>query len=163
MFEKKSLAKRSLELLSRLRQMTSKLDRMLDEPLAIFRRPKAARIRTPKVDVVTKDNTVITRVDLPGMTKDDVLVRVEDGQVVLSGERPRELEEDKNNVSCEEPEFGSFRGVVHLPEDVKAEDVTATFANGVLEVSVVLPDMDRAASNGFKVLIKDAATPAKAA
>lgn len=128
MFGKKSLAKRSLE---------------------PFR---------PKVDVVTKDNTLITRVDWPGMTKDDVRVDVEDGQLVLSGVRKKELKEDKDNGNREARNFDSFRGVVHLPKDVKADDVKVTFANSVLEVTVRFPFMIRATSDGGKIAKQDAAT-----
>lgn len=128
MFGKKSLAKRSLE---------------------PFR---------PKVDVVTKDNTLITRVDWPGMTKDDVRVDVEDGQLVLSGERKKELKEDKDNGKREARNFDSFRGVVHLPKDVKADDVKVTFVNSVLEVTVRFPFMVRATSDGWKIAKQDTAT-----
>ena len=75
----------SQEPLNLLRQMTSELDRMFDEPWTLFRWPAAdvappdAPIWAPKVDVVTKDNKLVTRVDLPGMKKEDVLVEVEDG------------------------------------------------------------------------------------
>jgi HSP20 family protein len=112
----------------------------------------------PKVDVVTKGNTLITRVDWPGMTKDDVRVDVEDGQLVLSGDRKKELKEDKDNVNREARNFDSFRGVVHLPKDVKPNDVKVTFANSVLEVMVRFPFMVRATSDGCKIADQDAAT-----
>jgi HSP20 family protein len=117
--------------------------------------------RAPKVDVVAKDNTLITRVDWPGMTKDDVLVHVEDRQLVLSGERKKELKEDNDSANREERDFDSFRGVVHLPKDVKADEVKVTFANSVLEVTVSFPFVVRAASDGCA--IQHAATPTKAA
>jgi HSP20 family protein len=163
MFRKRSLAKRSREPFSLLRQMTSELGRMLDVLFARFRWPNAVEIRAPKVDVVTKDNTLITRVDWPGMTKDDVLVHVEDGQLVLSGERKKELQKDKDNVNREERDFDSFRGVVHLPKDMKVDDVKVTFANGVLEVTVTFSFMVRATSDGYTFAIPDAATSTKAA
>lgn len=119
-----------------------------------------APIWAPKVDVVTKDNTLITRVDLPGMKKEDVLVEVEDGVLTLSGERKKEIKEEKDNVYREEREYGSFCRSVPLPNGVKADDVKATFTNGVLEVSVPLPVT--AASNGRKIPIQDT-TPAKSA
>jgi len=144
MFRKKSLAKRSQEPFSLLRQMTSELGRTCDVLFAMCGWRTTAEVRAPKVDVVTKDNTLITRVDWPGMMKDDLLVHVEDGQLVLSGERKKKLEEDKDDVNREQRDFDSFRGVVHLPKEVKAEDVKVTFANSVLEVTVTFPFMVRA-------------------
>ena len=167
MFEKKSpLSRRRQEPLNLLRQMTSEFDRMFDEPWTLFRWPPTevgstdAPIWAPKVDIVTKDNKLVTRVDLPGMKKEDVVVEVEDGFLTLSGERRKETREEKANVYREEREYGSFCRTVPLPKGVKAEDVNATFNNGVLEVTVPLPVA--AAPNGTKVPIQEGA-PAKTA
>jgi len=167
MLEKKSLlSRRRQEPLNLIRQMTSELDRMFDEPWALLRWPSAdlaspdAPIWAPKVDVVTKDNKLVTRVDLPGMKKEDVQVEIEDGFLMLSGERKKETKEEKDNVYREEREYGSFCRTVPLPKGVKADDVHATFNNGVLEVTVALPAA--AAPNGRKIPIQDA-TPAKTA
>lgn len=167
MFEKKSLlSRRRQEPLNLLRQMTSELDRMFDEPWTLLRWPSPemsmadAPIWAPKVDVVTKDNKLVTRVDLPGMTKEDVVVEVQDGFLTLSGERKKETKEEKDNVYREEREYGSFCRTVPLPKGVKADDVNATFNNGVLEVTVPLPAAP--APNGRKVPIQDA-SPAKSA
>ena len=168
MSEKKSLAKRRpQEPFNVLRQMTSELDRMFDEPWNLFRWPSAAMaspdapIWAPKVDVVTQDNKFITRVDLPGMKKEDVLVEVGDGYLTLSGERKKETKEERDGVYREEREYGSFCRTVPMPQGVKAGDVKATFNNGVLEVSVPLPTA--AKTNGRKVPIQDAAAPANSA
>jgi len=166
MFEKKSLARRvAPEPFGLLRQMTG-LDRMFDDPWTMFRWPSVeiaadARLWAPKVDVLTKDNQLITRIDLPGMTKEDVQVEVADGYLTLSGERKRETKTDKDNVYREEREYGSFYRTVPLPDGVKTEDVKATFANGVLEVAVPLPKAV-VEPNSRKIPIQDAA-PAKTA
>lgn len=167
MFDKKSLvSRRRQEPLNLLRQMTSELDRVFDEPWTLFRWPSAdlaspdGPIWAPKVDVMTKDNTLVTRVDLPGMKKEDVLVEVEDGFLTLSGERKKETKNEQDNVYREEREYGSFCRTVPLPKGVKADDVKATFSNGVLEITIPLPVA--AASNGRTIPVQDAA-PAKTA
>ena len=142
MFEKKSLVKRREEPFNLLRQMTSELDRVLDEPWALFQFPVPTidgAAWAPKVDVVAKDNKLVTRVDLPGMKKEDVNVEVADGMMTLSGERRKEFKEEKDDYFREEREYGSFCRTVPLPKGVKSEDVQATFVNGVLEVTVPLP------------------------
>lgn len=167
MFEKKSLLSRRREPLSLLRQMTSELDYMFDEPWTLFRWPSAdaaspdAPIWAPKVDVVTKDNKLVTRVDLPGMKKEDVVVEVDDGFLTLSGERKKETKEEKDNVYREEREYGSFCRTVPLPKGVKAEDINARFDNGVLEVTIPLPSA--AAPAGRKIPIQDASAAVKTA
>ena len=91
MFEKKSLAtRRQQEPFNVLRQMTSELDRMFDEPWTLFRWPSADRVSpdapnwAPKVDVVTKDGKLVTRVDLPGMKKEDFNIDVECNMLTIS-------------------------------------------------------------------------------
>lgn len=129
-----------------LRQMTSELDRVFDEPAwPSFRWPTSAIAApdavawSPEIDVFEKDHRLVTKVDLPGMKKEDVKVEVTDGHLAISGERKSETEETKDNVYRCEREYGSFYRAVPLPEGVKIEDVKASFSDGVLEVSVPLP------------------------
>ena len=126
--------------------MTSDLDRMFEtSALPSFRfpffrtKPAAETTWFPEIDVFEKDNRLVTKIDLPGLKKEDVKVEVTDGHLAISGERKSEGEEKKENFYRCEREYGSFYRVVPLPEGVKAEDVKATFADGVLEVSVPLP------------------------
>ena len=148
-----------------LRQMTSELDRMFDQPFWSSLRWPAFRTAlaeapawAPKVDVFERDRRLVTRVDLPGVKKEDVRVEVTDGHLALSGERKRETEEKKDNVYRSERDYGSFYRAVPLPQGVKLEDVKATFSDGVLEVSVPLP-----ARPDAKVHNVEIQEPAKAA
>jgi HSP20 family protein len=150
-----------------LRQMTSELDRTFEDwpslrwpPFGQFAIPESAAW-SPKIDVFERDNRLVTRVDLPGMKKEDVSVEVTDGHLALSGERKRETEEKKDNFYRSEREYGSFYRAVPLPEGVKLEDVTATFSEGVLEVSVPLPAKPEA--NVRKVQIEEPKMAAKSA
>jgi HSP20 family protein len=149
---------------SLLRQMTSELDRAFED-WPSFRWPAFAMSESvawsPKIDVFERDNRLVTRVDLPGMKKEDVSVEVTDGHLALSGDRKREKEETKDNIYRREREYGSFYRAVPLPEGVKLADVKATFSDGVLEVSVPLaakPD-----TNVRKVQIEEPKTAAKSA
>jgi HSP20 family protein len=81
----------------------------------------------------------VTKIDLPGMKKEDVKVEVTDGQLAISGERKHEAEEKREEFYRCEREYGSFYRSVPLPEGAKVDDVKATFTDGVLEVSVPLP------------------------
>jgi HSP20 family protein len=130
-----------------LRQMTSEFDRMLETSAwpsfrwPAFRTRPAAEAATwfPEIDVFEKDNRLVTKIDLPGMKKEDVKVEVTDGHLAISGERKTEAEEKKENFYHCEREYGSFYRAVPLPDGVKLEDVKAIFSDGVLEVSIPLP------------------------
>jgi HSP20 family protein len=129
-----------------MRDMTSEFDRWFGEPTRPFSRWPSLRRRAisevgwyPEIDVFEKDNRLVTKIDLPGMKKDDVKVEVADGQLAISGERKSEAEEKGEQFYRCEREYGSFYRRVPLPEGAKIEDVKATFTDGVLEVSVPLP------------------------
>jgi HSP20 family protein len=155
--------------LAMLREMTSELDRMFDDTTwPTFRWPFLRSKPgfegpdfTPAIDVFTKDNRLFTRVDLPGLKKEDVKVELTDGQLVISGERKTEVEDKKDDFYRCERSYGSFYRAVPLPEGIKLEDVKATFVDGVLEVSVPIPVVQKREVR--TVAIEDATTPVKAA
>jgi HSP20 family protein len=132
--------------LALLRELRSEFDHYLMEgPWPVTQWPAFVRWRTeepawnPKIEVFAKDNRLVTRIELPGLKKENVRVEVTDGHLAISGERKREEEEKKEQFYRCEREYGSFYRAVPLPEGVTLEDVKATFADGVLEVSVPLP------------------------
>jgi HSP20 family protein len=134
-----------------LRQMTSDFDRVFDDwrpfrwPSFGYRASPTSAAWAPRIDVLERDNRLVTRVDLPGMKKEDVTVRVADSHLELSGERKQAKEENTGDFYRIEREYGRFYRAVPLPKGVKLEDVKATFADGVLEVSVPLPANPEAA------------------
>jgi HSP20 family protein len=128
-----------------MRDMTSEFDRFFGEPTrpflrwpSLWRRAAPETGWYPQVDVFEKDNRLVTKIDLPGMKKEDVKVEITDGQVAISGERKSEAEEKGEEFYRCEREYGSFYRSVPLPDGAKIDDVKATFTDGVLEVSVPL-------------------------
>ena len=128
-----------------LRQFTRDFDRLF-EPFGAFRWPPLPALAlpdkvgwAPQIDVFQRDGKLITKIDLPGLKKDDVKVEIADGYLAISGERKTESEEKKDDVYRRERGYGSFYRAVPLPDGVKPEDVKATFSDGVLEVSVAVP------------------------
>lgn len=96
----------------------------------------ATTVWTPDVEMFRRDNTLVIRADVPGMTKNDVTVEVTDGQVVLRGERKHEKEEKKEGYYRAERTYGAFYRTLPLPEGVKLDEAKATIKDGVLEVTV---------------------------
>ena len=142
---------------AQLRQMTSHFDRAF-EGWPSFRWPAfrawpalESAAWLPQIEVFEKDNRLVTKVDLPGMKKEDVKVEVTDGHLAISGERKRETEEKTEKVYRSEREYGSFYRAVPLPDGAKLEDVKATFADGVLEVSVPMPAKSEAKPRAIEI------------
>jgi HSP20 family protein len=113
---------------------------------------------SPQVDIFERNGKLVVRADLPGMTKDDITVEVTDDAVVMDGERRYEHEENEKGIYRSERSYGRFHREIPLPEGVKTENATATFKNGVLEVTL---DASEAAKNRKRVEIQSDDTSRK--
>ena len=90
----------------------------------------------PAVDIFeTKDNLVL-RAELPGMTKDDVKISVENNVLTLKGERHLDSEVKRENYHRVERAYGTFHRSFTLPSRVDRSGIQARFENGVLEVTM---------------------------
>ena len=86
-----------------------------------------------RVEDFTEDDAYVLRAELPGVDPDkDVELTIEGDLLTIRGER-REEKKDKNH---KEFHYGAFSRSIPLPAGVKAEDITATYTDGVLEVRV---------------------------
>ena len=113
----------------------------------------------PQIEVLRNNGTFIVRADLPGLTKEDVKVEMTDNLLRISGERKEEKEEKTEGFYRTERSYGNFYRQIPLPEGVKVENASATFRNGVLEVTMPMP---KAETTTRKLEIKEP-PPAKAA
>ena len=93
--------------------------------------------RFPKVDLMEDNNSVNIVVELPGVSKEDVKIVLEDGVFTLSGEKKNNVDEkDEVKVLTNERTFGKFERKFELPEDINPDDVKANFDNGLLNIII---------------------------
>jgi HSP20 family protein len=97
---------------------------------------------TPSVDVIRDNGNVILRADLPGIKPDEVKVTVEDDVLTVSGEHREESEEKKGDYMRRERRYGSFSRSMSLPAGIDVEDIESTTEDGVLEVTIPLPEAE---------------------
>jgi len=83
----------------------------------------------------------VIRADLPGLSKDDVNVEMNDDAITISGERRNENEEQREGYYRSERSYGSFYRQIPLPEGVNPKDAQATFRDGVLEITLKAPQL----------------------
>ncbi|HLV01487.1 MAG TPA: Hsp20/alpha crystallin family protein [Acidobacteriota bacterium] len=93
----------------------------------------------PYVDVFEKEGKLVIKADLPGTKKEDVEVSVEEGNLIIRGERKEESEVDEANYYRMERFAGKFYRCMRLPEGVDPGSLRAEFKDGVLEVQVPMP------------------------
>jgi HSP20 family protein len=90
----------------------------------------------PALDVFEKEGEMVIRLDLPGIEKKDVKVKVLDDVLSIEGERKIEKKIEEENYLCQEAFYGTFTRRIALPNPVEEYEVKATFLNGVLEIHV---------------------------
>jgi HSP20 family protein len=96
-------------------------------------------IWSPQVEAFERNNRLIIRADLPGLTKDDINVDITDDAIKIRGERRQETEETDEGYYRSERSYGSFYREIPLPNGVNREEANATFRNGVLEITMPAP------------------------
>src|SRR5207253_8789903 len=92
-----------------------------------------------QVELFQRDNRVVLRADLPGLTKDDVDVEFSEDGITIEGERKNEHDEKGEGYFRSERSYGKFFRRVPVPEGVDIEKAKATFDNGVLEITMPAP------------------------
>lgn len=102
----------------------------------------------PPVEVVTRDEDLVVRAELPGIDPEqDVDITVHDGVLEIRGERRREENTNGNAYFRQETVYGAFRRRIALPESVDPDQIKATYQQGILEVvipkAVTLPEVKR--------------------
>jgi HSP20 family protein len=88
----------------------------------------------PLVDITEDDKEYLVKAELPELKKEEVKVKVENGELTISGERKLEKEEKGRKFHRIERSYGSFLRSFTLPENVSADKVSAEFKDGLLTV-----------------------------
>lgn len=91
----------------------------------------------PAVEVVREGTDVVVRVELPGIdVTQDVVIEVDRGKLVISGERRDSRSEQAEGVLVRELRYGQFRREFALPPGVSSDQVEASYEGGLLDVRV---------------------------
>ncbi len=88
----------------------------------------------PTVDISETDDAFIVKAELPGVEKDDVSVKIEDGVLTIKGEKKSEMEdEQKHRIECT---YGSFVRSFTLPQATNSDSIKAEYKNGILNLTI---------------------------
>jgi HSP20 family protein len=126
-------------------QKLGRFDDMFDMVLdfdRLLRRPSwhlaPANFFNPAVECFTRDKMLVLRVELPGVDPKEVEVSVTGGQLFIRGEKKEEKKIDEKDFFFREIGRGRFERNFSLPEGAKADELKASFLNGVLELTMPL-------------------------
>lgn len=87
-------------------------------------------------DVFEDTDQIVVRLEVPGLDKNDLNIEVQDGSLIVRGEKRFERESSEGRYRVLQCAYGSFQRAVPLPVDVVADQAGATYKNGVLRVAL---------------------------
>ncbi len=124
----------------RLSSLQDELDRLFESPVTAW---------APALDVQEDKNSFNIRVELPGMKREDIEVTLQDGALVITGERKEEKVHEDTTVHRQERYYGKFSRALTLPAVVSGDQVKAQYKDGILIVT--LPKAEEAKPKAITV------------
>jgi len=122
--------------------LESNLSRMVDDMFSDFHRigfdisPNFGR-----TDVYEHDQALVFETELPGVKKSEISIKVEDDQLIISGEVKRNEAIDRENYFRVGRRYGRFQRCYPLPADmIQKDDIKATFEDGILRVTAPMQE-----------------------
>lgn len=110
------------------------IDRFFSDSLA--RSGGSSYSFVPKVDIVENEKGYELSLAVPGLSKDDFKVDLNDNFLTVSGERKFSKEKKEGNLHVVETQYGNFSRSFSLPENADASKIGATYNNGILEIFI---------------------------
>jgi HSP20 family protein len=132
--------------------MQKDIDRMFDRFRVSVPEENGIYGLTPSVDIIENDDHFVVNAELPGVEKKDVKITVADGVLTLKGEKKHTYEEKSDRFQRVERSFGAFERSFTLPTSVKSDKIEASFANGILTISI--PKAEQAKAKEIEVNVK---------
>ncbi len=90
----------------------------------------------PSLDITENEKAYTIKVEMPGVSKDDIQVSVEGDSLIVRGEKREERVEEEEHYHYSERSYGSFQRVLALPGDADPDDLKASFRDGILTVTI---------------------------
>ena len=104
-----------------------------------LQRPNFASLWAPQLEVFERANNLVVRAELPGLSREDVDVELDEDALIIRGERRSDVEDEDDGFYHSERSYGSFYRAIPLPEGIEPSGCNATFKDGVLEVTLPKP------------------------
>lgn len=117
----------------RLMNFDDEMDQLFETPLQAW---------SPALDVHEDKEKFTVNLELPGLKREEISVQLEDGALVISGERKGETVSEDTEVHRRERYYGKFSRLLTLPMAVAADKVKAAYKDGIL--TITLPKAEEA-------------------
>ncbi|HEY7471504.1 MAG TPA: Hsp20/alpha crystallin family protein [Gemmatimonadota bacterium] len=112
------------------------LDRFLDDAMGAWGRGENLRQWLPATDVSETPEALTLRLEVPGLSRDQLKIAVEHGTLTVRGEKVQETSSENETFHRTERSFGAFERSFTLPTHIDAENVKASLQDGVLVITL---------------------------
>lgn len=109
------------------------------------------RYATPRTDIYQTEKEIIVKSEIPGLSREDMEVLIEDTYIRLSGQKKRVKTREDEEIYRSEQFYGSFSRIIPLPSEVQPDLAVAEYRDGIL--TVIVPKSDQKSPRGKKVEI----------
>jgi HSP20 family protein len=106
---------------------------------------------SPLTDISESKDEYLLKMDLPGVTKNDLKLSYEDGELKISGERKQEKEDKESKYHRIERTYGKYFRSFTLPKQIQAENIKAEFKDGQLKV--IIPKAEEAKPKELEIKV----------
>ncbi len=106
----------------------------------------------PAVDIAEHENEYLVKLELPGVSKEDVKITMQNNILTVRGEKKKEKESKSSSYHRVERSYGAFQRNFTLPSTVKADRIDASYSDGIL--TIVLPKAEEARPKQIEVKVK---------
>lgn len=121
--------------------LPSSFDRFFDEYIPrIFESPVDFNI---SVDIQETDENLLVKAELPGLEKEDISIEMDDAILTISGEKKIEKVDNESKIHRSEITYGKFQRSFHIPIRVKHDEITASFKDGVLHITLPKTEVEK--------------------
>ena len=123
-------------------ELQNRINRMFDESFGRSREQEDEmnlHAWRPTVDIYEAENGIVLAVELPGVSKEHVSVEVKDDVLTLKGERLADPAIREESYYRRERIFGPFKRSFTLHQNIKPDQIKATFKDGILQIEIPRP------------------------
>ena len=106
----------------------------------------------PSLDVSETKGDLVVKAELPGIDPKDIDISLNEGILIIKGEKKQEKEEKEEGYHLIERSYGSFTRLIRLPREVQNEKINASYKNGVLKIT--LPKSEEAKKKEIKIKVE---------
>ena len=135
-------------------RMRKEMDRFWDSFFdgGLRRRTEEGGEWLPSLDVAETKDELVVKAEVPGMEPKDIDISLSDGVLTIKGEKKQEKEEKEADYHLVERSYGAFTRSVRLPKEVQSDKISASYKDGILNVT--LPKSEKAKKKEIKIKVE---------